>query len=773
MLRRILLALMLLAPVPAVAQSIPSAPITIFNPPGGSSSCPGGSTTQLLYNNAGACGGISGATTDGAKVTFTTITAVNLNTVAAPTPTGGTVLQLTGTDATISILENNGFGGVPTFTGRRANGTGAAPTTVVSGNALASFSGRGYDTTGYFVTASIQPTATETFTASAHGTDIVLNITAATTTTLAEGARVKSSGFTIPTGSTYQINNIQITTAALSDASNIALLNAANTFTGNTVISSASFGLSGNITVPAWTTSGVRYKNVAATLTDTSSSGTVTAAYTDLFGGNTIAASSAVTFTKYATFKITAPTAGTNVTFTNSFALDVDSLSVGTSGTFRVSAAGILTTTGALLTTPDIGVATGTSLALSGIISHGTEINTGNGAASVSQVLWNGTVFTGGSGTTTFPAMFVQPSGTTAATTWSTSGTGLGMNLASGFAGNFLDFHVAGAARVFGVSSAGTIILTNGTIANGTGGFGSATANAGYLAWTAASATVPGYVVNSGANTTGVGGASGTVSLLVSGTELFKASTGALTASAPLTLQSAIISGPSTATLQQGAADAAVAVAQTLRVQSVVAGTAAANGANWTLIGSLPTGTGTSGDIIFQTGVKTGSGTTQGTATTALVLKGESGNLQLPRIASDAGLTDTTVCQDTTNHALFSGSGTLGICLGTSSMRFKVLAGADGPIPMANSLSGVMRLNLINYRYKHGYGDNGARRQNGVFAEDLAKVFPDCVVNDKDHRPVNVDGFCLYFHSLKAQQEMQVEIVSLQRRVASLSSTHH
>lgn len=77
------------------------------------------------------------------------------------------------------------------------------------------------------------------------------------------------------------------------------------------------------------------------------------------------------------------------------------------------------------------------------------------------------------------------------------------------------------------------------------------------------------------------------------------------------------------ASIQSGAQDAAVAVAQTTRVQSVVAGTAAANGANWTLIGSLPTGTGTSGDIIFQTGVKTGSGTTQGTATTALTIKGE------------------------------------------------------------------------------------------------------------------------------------------------------
>lgn len=45
------------------------------------------------------------------------------------------------------------------------------------------------------------------------------------------------------------------------------------------------------------------------------------------------------------------------------------------------------------------------------------------------------------------------------------------------------------------------------------------------------------------------------------------------------------------------------------------------------MIGSLPTGTGTSGDIIFQTGVKTGSGTTQGAATTALTIKGETQNV--------------------------------------------------------------------------------------------------------------------------------------------------
>lgn len=84
---------------------------------------------------------------------------------------------------------------------------------------------------------------------------------------------------------------------------------------------SAPFGLSGNISSAAWTTSGIRYANAAATLTDTSSSGTVAAAYTDLFGGNTIAASNSTTFTDYATAFFGVPSAGTNVTLTNAWSI--------------------------------------------------------------------------------------------------------------------------------------------------------------------------------------------------------------------------------------------------------------------------------------------------------------------------------------------------------------------------------------------------------------------------------------------------------------------
>lgn len=115
-----------------------------------------------------------------------------------------------------------------------------------------------------------------------------------------------------------------------------------------TVVSGASFGLSGNISGGGIIgTSGIRYKNAAATLTDTSSSGTIAAAYTDLWGGDTIAASGATTVTNYYGSYFQAPVAGANVTLTNKWALGADSLSVGTSNPLTVSAAGAVVAAGA------------------------------------------------------------------------------------------------------------------------------------------------------------------------------------------------------------------------------------------------------------------------------------------------------------------------------------------------------------------------------------------------------------------------------------------
>lgn len=119
----------------------------------------------------------------------------------------------------------------------------------------------------------------------------------------------------------------------------------ANTFTGNQTLSSASLIFSGNISAAAWTTAGIRHKGAAASFTDTSSSGTVAAAYTNAFGVSTILASSATTYTNYFGSYFSDPVASTNVTMTNKWALGADSSAVGIGTPFQVSTAGLTKTT--------------------------------------------------------------------------------------------------------------------------------------------------------------------------------------------------------------------------------------------------------------------------------------------------------------------------------------------------------------------------------------------------------------------------------------------
>src|SRR6185369_8426935 len=101
--------------------------------------------------------------------------------------------------------------------------------------------------------------------------------------------------------------------------------NAANTFTGgDQTVSGASLIVSGNISAAAWTTNGIKFRGAPGTLTDTSSSGTVAAAYTNVYGGNTIAATNVTTFTDYFTTFLNDPVAGSNVTLTRKWSLGLE-----------------------------------------------------------------------------------------------------------------------------------------------------------------------------------------------------------------------------------------------------------------------------------------------------------------------------------------------------------------------------------------------------------------------------------------------------------------
>jgi hypothetical protein len=79
-----------------------------------------------------------------------------------------------------------------------------------------------------------------------------------------------------------------------------------------------------------------------------------------------------------------------------------------------------------------------------------------------------------------------------------------------------------------------------------------------------------------------------------------------------------ILTRRAAANLNLGAADAAAPVAQTLSVQSVVAGTSNTAGTNFTIAGSQGTGTGVGGDIIFQVAPAGTTGTAQNALATAM-----------------------------------------------------------------------------------------------------------------------------------------------------------
>lgn len=104
------------------------------------------------------------------------------------------------------------------------------------------------------------------------------------------------------------------------------------------------------------------------------------------------------------------------------------------------------------------------------------QIFSTNGAASTPPVLLSGTWFTGGSGTTTKPALLIEPTGTTS-TAWSTSGTGLGLNAPSGFAGNLLDLKAnnssvciltaGGGLAALNITSSNAVIAANYQLSGG------------------------------------------------------------------------------------------------------------------------------------------------------------------------------------------------------------------------------------------------------------------------------------------------------------------
>lgn len=389
------------------------------------------------------------------------------------------------------------------------------------------------------------------------------------------------------------------------------------TFTG--IATSPSFSLAGNISAAAWTTNGIRLIGVPATLTDTSSSGTVAAAYTDSLGGSTIAASSSTTYTDYYSLHLSGPTAGSNVAFTRSWAL-------GLGGAEQIALSGLAATTaiGQQLVNPTastsgVPVQVSPSLNFQGHAWNTTSVaadNFADGQISLLPV----------SGTTPFASMLFQ-------TRISVAGSGAFSN-----------------AMILNDGALGTTSFRNGTTAQTVKAFASYT-DASNGSWAAIDTTTANTVIfggfgnGTGASTLsklqfGVAGVANALSYTANGNWVFVTSAGISfgggsigwsyngtlnlqrasgfsgfgMAATAIGVSDALFRSPSAASWVFGYTDAASPVAQSLGVQSVVAGTSNTAGAAFSEYDSAGTGSGATGGYNWYTHPSGAGATVQNTA---------------------------------------------------------------------------------------------------------------------------------------------------------------
>jgi hypothetical protein len=125
------------------------------------------------------------------------------------------------------------------------------------------------------------------------------------------------------------------------------------------------------------------------------------------------------------------------------------------------------------------------------------------------------------------------------------------------------------------------------------------------------------------------------------------------------------------ANIHLGAPDAAAPVAQTLSVQSVIAGTTNTAGANFTIDGSQGTGTGIGGSILFRTAPAGSSGTAVNALATALTINSTGKATFAPTINSTNSFEITNlagspiVTIDSTNRRFNAGGGALSVSTST------------------------------------------------------------------------------------------------------------
>jgi hypothetical protein len=191
---------------------------------------------------ASAFNGTVGATTPSTVAATTGV--FSSNTSALPAGPATTVLQVGGADSTNTRVAVDSFAGVSSFVGRRANGTNASKTAVVSGNIITSFSAFGYGSTAYTSGAGgfMGFSAAENWTDTTIGTNATITVVPNGSTAQTVSFNFANTGiFSISGGATPGINstaigNVTPSTGAfttLSASGNLNFTGTANRITGD------------------------------------------------------------------------------------------------------------------------------------------------------------------------------------------------------------------------------------------------------------------------------------------------------------------------------------------------------------------------------------------------------------------------------------------------------------------------------------------------------------------------------------------------------------
>lgn len=120
---------------------------------------------------------------------------VSTNSIS-PTPVTNTLAQYVGADGQATVFLYDTFASSTQISGRRANGTAAAPTALVNNSVILALDARGYGATGYTanVRGSMEFSASQTWTDAAQGTYIRFLTTTNGTTTITERVRIDNVG---------------------------------------------------------------------------------------------------------------------------------------------------------------------------------------------------------------------------------------------------------------------------------------------------------------------------------------------------------------------------------------------------------------------------------------------------------------------------------------------------------------------------------------------------------------------------------------------------